>query len=131
MPNFRLETCLIRADGSSFWCQVNSTLFPDEGGELGYTILEDITERKELEETNKRLYDAQETILHLVAHDLRGPFATIELLTDLLEGIYLSQSPKTPHRTPRATSPSSSGHVPRAKRCCGICSTSPPSRPTG
>ncbi len=55
MPHFSLETCLVRADGSSFWCQVNSILFPDEGGELGYTILEDITARKELEETARRL----------------------------------------------------------------------------
>jgi two-component system sensor histidine kinase VicK len=75
MPNFSLETCLVRADGSSFWCRVSSILFPDGGVELGYTILEDVTERKEVEET----------ILHLVVHDLRGPLATIQLLTDLIE----------------------------------------------
>ncbi len=84
MPAFTLETCLMRCDGSSFWCQVNSVLFPDEDGELGYTILEDISERKSLEVKLKRLYDAQETILHLATHDLRGPIAHIELLTDLL-----------------------------------------------
>ncbi|QNP54269.1 PAS domain S-box protein (plasmid) [Hymenobacter qilianensis] len=32
LPHFALETCLVRADGSSFWCQVTSVLFPDEGG---------------------------------------------------------------------------------------------------
>jgi two-component system, OmpR family, sensor histidine kinase VicK len=82
---FSLETCLVRCDGSSFWCQVHSVLFPDEGGELGYTILEDISNRKGLEVKLKRLYDAQETILHLATHDLRGPIAHIELLTDLLQ----------------------------------------------
>jgi two-component system sensor histidine kinase VicK len=85
LPHFTLETCLVRADGSSFWCQVTSVLFPDEGGELGYTILEDISERKGLENKLKRLYDAQETILHLATHDLKGPIGHIELLTDLLQ----------------------------------------------
>ncbi|TGE29891.1 PAS domain-containing sensor histidine kinase [Hymenobacter metallicola] len=85
LPNFTLQTCLVRADGSSFWCQVTSVLFPDEGAELGYTVLEDISERKKLEADLKRLYDAQETILQLTTHDLKGPIAHIELLADLLQ----------------------------------------------
>ena len=85
LPAFSLETCLLRADGSSFWCQVHSVLFPDDGAELGYTILEDISERKTLEAKLKRLYDAQETILQLSTHDLKAPIAQIELLADLLQ----------------------------------------------
>ncbi|MGI4874278.1 MAG: PAS domain-containing sensor histidine kinase [Janthinobacterium lividum] len=85
MPAFSLETRLVRPDGSSFWCQVHSVLFPDEGGELGYTILEDISDRKNLETNLQRVYEAQETILHLATHDLKGPVAHIELLTDLLQ----------------------------------------------
>jgi two-component system sensor histidine kinase VicK len=84
-PYFILETCLVRQSGSTFWCQVTSVLFADEAGELGYTTLEDITPRKELEEKNKRLYEAQQTILHLVAHDVKAPIANIQLLVDLLE----------------------------------------------
>jgi len=85
LPAFTLETCMVRRDGSSFWCRVHSVLFPDEGGELGYTIMEDISDRKLLEGKLKRLYDAQETILQLATHDLKGPIAHIELLTDLLQ----------------------------------------------
>ena len=48
-PNFSLESRLVRADGSMFWCRVTSVLFPDDGAELGYTILEDITARKAAE----------------------------------------------------------------------------------
>ena len=96
MPAFTLETCLTRADGSSFWCQVHSVLFPDEGGELGYTILEDISVRKNLEATLKRVYDAQETILQLATHDLKGPIAHIELLTDLLQREIASRSGEGP-----------------------------------
>jgi two-component system sensor histidine kinase VicK len=85
LPAFSLETCLLRADGSSFWCQVHSVLFPDDGAELGYTILEDISARKALEASLQRVYDAQETILQLATHDLKGPVAQIELLADLLQ----------------------------------------------
>jgi two-component system sensor histidine kinase VicK len=85
MPSFTLETCLVRADGSSFWCQVTSVLFPDEDGELGYTLLEDISARKGLEDRLKRLYEAQETILQLATHDMKAPIAQIQLLGDLLQ----------------------------------------------
>jgi two-component system sensor histidine kinase VicK len=96
MPAFTLETCMVRNDGTSFWCQVHSVLFPDEGGELGYTILEDISDRKNLEAKLKRVYDAQETILQLATHDLKGPIAHIELLTDLLQREVASRSGAAP-----------------------------------
>jgi two-component system sensor histidine kinase VicK len=85
LPSFVLETCLLRQDGSSFWCQVTSVLFQDEAGELGYTTLEDISERKKLSISHKRLYDAQETIMHLVAHDLKNPLNNIEIVVGLLQ----------------------------------------------
>ena len=53
-PYFVLETCLIRVDKSVFWCRVTSVLFSDEDGELGYTSLEDISERKHVEEERDR-----------------------------------------------------------------------------
>jgi two-component system sensor histidine kinase VicK len=85
MPSFALETCLGRQDGSWFWCRVTSVLFQDEAGELGYTTLEDVTERKNLELKHKQLYDAQETIMHLVAHDLKNPINNIEIIVGLLQ----------------------------------------------
>jgi two-component system sensor histidine kinase VicK len=85
-PNFALETCLVRPDNSTFWCRVTSVLFPDDEGELGYTTLEDITVRKQLELANQHLFDTQETILQLAAHDLKAPIANILLITDLLRG---------------------------------------------
>lgn len=85
LPSFTLETCLMRPDGSSFWCQVTSIRFPDGDEELGYTQLEDISDRRALEESLKRLYDAQETIVHMVTHDLKAPIGHIQLLTDLLQ----------------------------------------------
>ena len=84
-PYFILETCMVRQSGTTFWCQVTSVLVEDEAGELGYTSLQDITPRKELEEATKRFYEAQETVLHLVAHDVKTPIAHIQLLVELLE----------------------------------------------
>jgi two-component system sensor histidine kinase VicK len=52
MPYFVLETRLLRQSGSAFWCQVTSVLFPDEGGEMGYTTLIDVDEQKRREQAN-------------------------------------------------------------------------------
>lgn len=102
LPSFKLETCLVRADGSSFWCQVTSTRFLDGGEELGYTQLEDISERKATEQRLKRRYDAQETSLHLVAHDVKVPIGHIQLLTDLLQRQFDSAQLKTDEATDTA-----------------------------
>ncbi|MGI4759326.1 MAG: PAS domain-containing sensor histidine kinase [Janthinobacterium lividum] len=85
LPSFTLETCLVRTDGSHFWCQVTSTRIPDGGEELGYTQLEDISDRKTLELSLRRLYDAQETVLHLITHDLKAPIGHIQLAAELLQ----------------------------------------------
>lgn len=85
IPSFQIETCLVRKDGSSFWCQVTSIVFRDNEASLGYTIVEDISERKALELNLKKLYDYQETIMHMVAHDLKSPINNIKSLTGLLK----------------------------------------------
>ena len=64
ITSFSLDTCLVRKDKSLVWCHVTSILFQDEGRTLGYTILEDITERKILEDKAKRLYQAQLLLCH-------------------------------------------------------------------
>jgi two-component system sensor histidine kinase VicK len=85
IPSFQIETCLLKKDGSSFWCQVTSILFRDNNVTLGYTIVEDIDERKVLEATLKRQYDYQETIMHMVAHDLKSPLYNIQVASGLLK----------------------------------------------
>jgi two-component system sensor histidine kinase VicK len=84
VPYFTLDTCLVRIDGSLLWCQVHSILFTDADQTLGYTTLIDTTKHTELQASLKRLYDSQETILHLVAHDVRNPLAHIKLAVELL-----------------------------------------------
>jgi two-component system sensor histidine kinase VicK len=85
LPSFHIETCLVRKDGSTLSCSVTSILFKDKGRTLGYTILEDITERKSAEGKLQKLYDSQEIILHTVAHDLKSPIHTIKSLSSFLK----------------------------------------------
>ncbi len=85
IPSFSLDTCLVRRDGSSFHCRVTSILFEDQGITLGYTILEDINEQKRLEQKLHQLYKAQQRVVHLVAHDVKGPLQNIKGLSSLLE----------------------------------------------
>jgi two-component system sensor histidine kinase VicK len=94
LPYFTLETCLVRASGSPFWCQVHSVLFRDGDEELGYTTLIDTTEHTELQASLQRLYDSQETMLHLVAHDLKAPIGHIKLAVELLRLDQDSKAPK-------------------------------------
>ncbi|WP_224994234.1 PAS domain-containing sensor histidine kinase [Cesiribacter sp. SM1] len=84
IPSFSLDTCLVRKDKSIVWCHVTSILFEDDERTLGYTILEDITERKILENRAKRLYEAQELVMNTVAHDLKSPLNTIQLLSGII-----------------------------------------------
>jgi PAS domain S-box-containing protein len=87
---FCVETCLIRKDKKSIWCRVTSILVDDNGETLGYTILEDISERKvaehNLKEANSRelllqkqlleaTINAQEHERLLVAEDVHNSLA--------------------------------------------------------
>jgi two-component system sensor histidine kinase VicK len=94
VPYFMLETCLIRMNGSSCWCQVHSILFPDQGQDLGYTTIIDTTAHQELQASLRRLYEAQETVMHLVAHDVRNPLAHIQLSVKLLRQNPGTETPK-------------------------------------
>jgi two-component system sensor histidine kinase VicK len=48
--SFKMECCLIRKDKSYVWCKITSILIEDNKEALGYTIIQDITARKNLEE---------------------------------------------------------------------------------
>ncbi|SIR40386.1 PAS domain-containing sensor histidine kinase [Pontibacter lucknowensis] len=85
IPSFQIETCLLNKDGTSFWCRVTSILFQDQDATLGFTIVENIDKRKLLELELKKLYDNQETIMHMVAHDLKSPINNIMMAARFLK----------------------------------------------
>jgi PAS domain S-box-containing protein len=68
-PSFDLETRLIKKDKSIIWCHVTSILLEDNDETLGYTILEDISDRKamesDLKKANKRELLFEQQLLEL------------------------------------------------------------------
>lgn len=76
-PSFSLETVLIRKDGSKIWVNVTSILFPDNGETLGYTIIEDITEKRTL-----RL--DKEEFISIASHELKTPITSLKAVLQLL-----------------------------------------------
>jgi len=82
-PSFSLETCLQRKNGTIIWCQVTSILFPDKGETLGYTIIEDITEKY-----NLRLQ--REEFISVASHELKTPItslqATLQVISRMVNG---------------------------------------------
>jgi PAS domain S-box-containing protein len=76
-PSFTLETVLIKKDGSSIWCQVTSILFPDQGENLGYTIIEDITEKHDL-----RLQ--KDEFIGIATHELKTPITSLKAALQLM-----------------------------------------------
>jgi PAS domain S-box-containing protein len=59
-PHFKLDACLIRKDGTLAWVHITTVLFRQEGEYFGFTVLDDFTMQKSLEETKQRLSMALE-----------------------------------------------------------------------
>jgi two-component system, OmpR family, sensor histidine kinase VicK len=92
IPTFSLDTCMIKKNGDSMWVRVSSILFEDHGATFGYTIVENINERKSIEQKLEQSYENQNLMVYMVAHDLRNPFHNILGLTNILKTI-TQQSP--------------------------------------
>ncbi len=78
VPNFQLEACLLKKDGTEIWCSIHTILFRSSDETFGHTILEDITIRKQLERH-------KDDFVSVVAHELRTPLTTIKSQAQLLE----------------------------------------------
>jgi two-component system CheB/CheR fusion protein len=54
-PNFKLDACIIRKDGSKAWVHVTTIAFKENGVSYAYTVLDDYTDWKKLQESERRL----------------------------------------------------------------------------
>jgi PAS domain S-box-containing protein len=84
-PSFTLETTLIKKDGTVIWVSVTSILFPDNGETLGYTIIEDITEKHAL-----RLH--KEEFISIASHELKTPITSLKAVLQLLNRLLKKES---------------------------------------
>jgi PAS domain S-box-containing protein len=54
-PNFKLDACIIRKDGSKAWVHVTTIAFKQNGVSYAFTVLDDYTDWKKLRESEQRL----------------------------------------------------------------------------
>lgn len=54
-PNFKLDACIIRKDGSKVWVHVTTIAFKESGVSYAFTVLDDYTDWKKLQESEQRL----------------------------------------------------------------------------
>ena len=76
-PAFSLETCLTKKDGSTIWCNVTSILFQDQGKTLGYSIIEDISQRDNLQKH-------KENFISIASHELKTPLTSLQATLQLM-----------------------------------------------
>lgn len=69
--HFDLEACLIRKDGAEAWVIVHTIQFKDQGENYGYTLLEDITSRKQLERH-------KDDFITVISHELKTPMTSLK-----------------------------------------------------
>ncbi|MDP9047818.1 MAG: PAS domain-containing sensor histidine kinase [Bacteroidota bacterium] len=92
VPFFSLETCLVKKDGSSIWCQVTSILFPDKAGPLGYTIIEDVTEQHQL-----KLH--KEQFISVASHELKTPITSLKANLQMMSRMLKNETKVTEQLT--------------------------------
>jgi PAS domain S-box-containing protein len=76
-PSFTLETVLTRKDGSLIWVNVTSILIPDQGENLGYTIIEDIS-------VQHALKLQKEEFIGIASHELKTPITSLKAILQLM-----------------------------------------------
>jgi len=82
---FSIETCILKKDGTFFWCHVTSILFLNGAETLGYTIIEDISERKAKEKKSADLSARKDEFLSILTHELNTPLTNIKALNQVLQ----------------------------------------------
>jgi len=83
--SFSIDTCVLMKDQETLWCRVTSIIFEDAGATFGYTIFEDITERKNYERIRAEVDAKKDEFISIVSHELRTPLTTIKAINQLLE----------------------------------------------
>ncbi|WP_411274885.1 ATP-binding protein [Daejeonella sp.] len=84
-PSFKLETCLKKKDGSLIWCNVNSILFEDKNETLGFTIIENITVKREI-----RLHKNE--FINIASHELKTPLTSLKAVVQLFNKLLLKDT---------------------------------------
>lgn len=82
---FSIDTCLLKKNKEVLWCRVTSIVFQDNGDSYGYTIIEDISDRKNLERIRAEVDAKKDEFIRIVSHELKTPLTTIKAINQLLQ----------------------------------------------
>lgn len=84
---FEIEFRIVLPDGTIKWVFFKTFPVINEKGEIYRIagIVEDITERKQIEEKLKKINQTKDKMINVLAHDLKGPIKSMIGLAQLLE----------------------------------------------
>jgi PAS domain S-box-containing protein len=81
----RREIFGLRKTGEEFPAEASISKVTVDGARFFSVVLRDVTSRKQVEQALQRAVAARDTVLGIVAHDLRNPLSTIIMQAELLE----------------------------------------------
>src|SRR5205814_5482910 len=119
-PGFTLEKRYLRRDGSPVWVDLSVSLQRDEAGEPDYFIgiVQDISNRKRLEEELRRAKEAAEAanrakddFLANVSHEIRTPMNAIIGMTELVLDTPLAEGQRQGLKTVKSAADSLLGII--------------------
>lgn len=87
LPFFKLEACLIRKDKSLAWVNVTTVLFNENDETFGFTVLDDFTSRKNLEDSERQLKLALENSKKIKENLRRNEQHLTQILETMAEGV--------------------------------------------
>lgn len=85
LPSFNMDACLIKKNGSHIWCNITSIIFEDNGSTLGFTIVQDISERKAFDRVRQQADARKDEFISVMSHEIKTPLANIKSYVQLLE----------------------------------------------
>jgi two-component system, OmpR family, phosphate regulon sensor histidine kinase PhoR len=90
LPFFKLEACLVKKDKSLAWVNVTTVLFNEEGETFGFTVLDDFTSRKNLEDSEKQLKLSLENSKKIKEQLRRNEAHLTRILDTMAEGVCIT-----------------------------------------
>jgi len=87
LPFFKIEACLIRKDKSLVWVKVTTVLFHENDRTFGFTVLDDFTSTKTLEDSEKDLKLSLENAKKIKAQLRHNERHLTQILETMAEGV--------------------------------------------
>lgn len=85
LPSFNMDACLIKKNGAPIWCNITSIIFDDNGTTLGFTIVQDISERKAFDRIRQEADARKDEFISVMSHEIKTPLTNIKSYVQLLE----------------------------------------------